>query len=197
MTQLAGVPGAMESYAMVMARPPRAYETDKVDQGYLPAYNWIADLLGPAARVCELGVLGGGSLATWQDLFQDGVIAGVDTNPGAYWPEGTHRIVAGQDDPALPGLLAPYASQWDLIVDDASHDGGLTAAALVLLWPLVAPGGFYVIEDWFTGFADYSGPCKSPAMLTLARSLLERLHRDSDTESVSYRYGMAIIRKKT
>jgi len=33
-------------------------------------------------------------------------------------------------------------------------------------------------------------------MLDLVKSLLERLRRDSDTESVSYRYGMAIIRKK-
>jgi hypothetical protein len=33
-------------------------------------------------------------------------------------------------------------------------------------------------------------------MLALASSLLERLHWNTDTESVSYRYGMAIIRKK-
>jgi hypothetical protein len=33
-------------------------------------------------------------------------------------------------------------------------------------------------------------------MLDVAKNLLERLRADSDTESVSYRYGMAIIRKK-
>ena len=81
-------------------------------------------------------------------------------------------------------------------MDDASHDGKLTTATLELLWPLVAPGGFYVVEDWFVGFGDYRGPCKSPAMLEVAQGLLERLHRDTDTEWVSYRYGMAVIRKK-
>ena len=199
--RLQNVPWAwmpMDPYPMARApgRAAEPYATDKVGQGYLPAYNHIADQLGGTARVCELGVLGGGSLATWQDLFPQGTIAGVDTNPNATWPAGTIRIVAGQDDPALPGLLRAHSAEWDLIVDDASHDGELTARSLDLLWPLVSAGGYYVIEDWFTGYPGYCGPCKSPAMLSLVKGLLDRLHRDSDTDSVSYRYGMAIIRKK-
>ena len=172
------------------------YHTDKVAQGYMPAYLDIAADLGPAARVCELGVFSGGSLAAWQQIFPQGLVAGVDVNPDMGWPPGTIRIVASQDDPALPGLLLEHAGEWDLIVDDASHDGALTAAALEHLWPLVAPGGFYVIEDWFVGFADYAGACKSPAMLNVAQGLLERLRPGTDTEWVSYRYGMAVIRKK-
>jgi hypothetical protein len=197
-TPLKGVFGAMEAYPIastpgLVAKP---YATDKVAQGYLPAYNAIADQLSSTARVCEIGVLGGGSLATWQDIFQHGTIAGVDQNPNAFWPGGTIKIVAGQDDPGLPAMLTQHAGAWDLIVDDASHDGDLTAATFALLWPLVSPGGFYVIEDWFVGYPEYDGPCKSPAMLALARSLLDRLRKGSDTESVAYRYGMAIIRKK-
>jgi Methyltransferase domain len=187
---LPGDGGFLETYR----RYP--YHTDKVAQGYMPAYLDIAADLGPAARVCELGVFSGGSLAAWQQIFPRGLVAGVDINPGAGWPDGTIRIVASQDDPALPALLAGYSPEWDLIVDDASHDGTLTAAALDHLWPLVAPGGFYVIEDWFVGFADYTGACKSPAMLGVARGLLERLRPGTDTEWVSYRYGMAVIRKK-
>ena len=175
---------------------PRPYQTDKVTQGYMGTYRDIAADLGPAARVCEVGVHAGGSLATWQDLFPDGTVAGVDIDPGACWPPGTIRVVASQDDPDLPALLGEHEAAWDLIVDDASHDGTLTAVTLGLLWPLVAPGGFYAIEDWFTGFGDYTGACKSPAMLGVVQGLLERLHRDTDTEWVSYRYGMAVIRKK-
>jgi hypothetical protein len=33
-------------------------------------------------------------------------------------------------------------------------------------------------------------------MLRLAESLLDRLHEDTDTDSIEYRHGMAIIRKK-
>lgn len=175
----------------------KAFETDKVAQGYMTAYREISDYLGPAARVCEIGVLNGGSLATWQNLFPQGTIAGVDCKPGMHWPDGTIKIVTNQDDPALPDLLTEHEFEWDLIVDDASHDGDLTARTLELLWPLVSPGGFYVIEDWFVGFDDYRGPCKSPAMLPLVQSLLCRLHADGDVASIGYRYGMAIMRKKT
>ena len=190
--------GGMTSYPVGKALPAgKAYDTDKVQQGYMPSYNYIADLLGGAARVCEIGVWQGGSLSTWKDLFPSGVIAGIDTNPSSSWPEGAIKIIASQDDPKLPEILAGYSPEWDLIVDDASHDGRLSARTLDLLWGMVSPGGFYVIEDWFVGFSHYNGPCKSPEMLDLAKSLLERLHHDSDTESVSYRYGMAIIRKKS
>jgi hypothetical protein len=198
LTPLKGVFGAMETFP-ITKMPPRdvkAYDTDKVVQGYLPAYNTIADQLNGPARVCEVGVLAGGSLATWQDLFPGGTICGVDRDTNAYWPPGTIKIIAGQDDPGLPAMLSRHAEAWDLVVDDASHDGELTARTLDLLWPLVSPGGFYVIEDWFVGFGDYHGACKSPVMLDVAKNLLERLRADSDTESVSYRYGMAIIRKK-
>lgn len=188
--------GVTAPFPLGVVPSPKAYDTDKVTQGYLPAYNGIADLLGDAARVCEVGVFRGGSLATWQDLFPKGIIVGVDVSPDALWPDGTIKVVAAQDDPDLPGLLRKHAESWDLIVDDASHDGVKTGAALDLLWPLVSPGGFYVIEDWFVGYREYRGACKSPEMLELAESLLQRLRQNSDTESVSYRYGMAIIRKK-
>jgi hypothetical protein len=174
--------------------PAAAFQTDKIAHGYMPAYHKIAARLGLAARVCEVGVFFGGSLATWQVIFPDGLVAGVDNYRHAQWPEGTVRIFASQDDPELPKLLAEHSAQWDLIVDDASHDGRLTAKTLGLLWPLVAPGGYYVIEDWFTGYDDYPG--YDDSMLRLAEALLERLHEDTDTDSVEYRHGMAIIRKK-
>jgi hypothetical protein len=110
------------------------FATDKIQHGYMPTYLRIAADLGPAARVCEVGVWGGGSLHMWQALFPDGLVAGVDANPDCRWPDGTHRIVAAQDDPALPVLLAQHAPAWDLIVEDASHDGALSAATFRLLW---------------------------------------------------------------
>ena len=198
------------------------YETDKEWNGFLPEYQRIAGILGPAARVCEIGVQYGASLLMWQDLYPEGLIAGVDFNPGATWPEGTKRIVSGQDNPALPGLLGEHSQQWDLIVDDGSHNGAKTRAAFEMLWPMVSPGGFYVIEDWFIGLPLWpstgcwgGAPPGSPAvaasydpeLLQAAQDLLLLLDKpycgmgapgpfaDSEAESVSYRYGLAIVRK--
>ena len=160
------------------------FATDKIGHGYLPTYLRIAAELGPAARVCEVGVEHG-----------HGLVCGVDSNGGSRWPEGTITVICDQDSPSLPGRLREHAEAWDLIVDDASHFGALTAATFQLLWPLVAPGGFYVVEDWMVGlpgvWPEYGG-----SMLAVAQGLLPLLTRDGDVEDITYRYGLAVVRKK-
>ena len=171
------------------------FTTDKVTLGYLPSYLRIAAELGPAARVCEVGVFGGASLNMWQALFPGGLVAGVDNNAGSFWPAGTVSIVCGQDDPGLPARLRHHAPWWDLIVEDASHDGKLSQVTFGLLWPLVAPGGFYVLEDWMVGlpggWEDYG-----TSMADTAAGFLQLLTGDSDVEDITYRYGLAVLRKK-
>jgi len=169
------------------------FATDKVTHGYLPSYRRIAAVLGPAARVCEVGVDRGHGLDMFRVLFPDGLIAGVDMNPGCRWPDGTIRIVAAQDDPGLFVLLGNYSLAWDLIADDASHLGALTTATFRLLWPLVAPGGFYVIEDWMVGLG---WPGYDGSMLACVQGLLPLLTRDGDVEDITCRYGLAVLRKK-
>jgi hypothetical protein len=169
------------------------FATDKVTHGYLPAYLRIAAELGPAARVCEVGVQHGHGLDLFQALFPAGLVAGADVSGGCRWPDGTVRIVAAQDDPQLFTLLGNYSLEWDLFADDASHDGNLTVATLRLLWPLLAPGGFYVIEDWMVGLG---WPGHDDSMLMMAQGLLTLLTRDGDVEDITYRYGLAVLRKR-
>lgn len=199
------------------------YQTDKETLGYVPDYRRIAGILGPAARVCEIGVHGGLSLDMWRDLFPQGLVAGVDFQPGSRWPPGTVQIIAEQTDPELPGMLDEHSPAWDLIVDDGSHNGARTAATFGMLWPRVAPGGFYVIEDWFTGLplwastGSWGGAPRGsaaiaasydPGMLAMVQGLLTMLDepyrgdpetralpRGTDVESVTCRYGLAIVRK--
>jgi len=40
------------------------------------------------------------------------------------------------------------ANELDLVVDDASHTYEQTKASFEILFPLLRPGGIYVIEDW-------------------------------------------------
>jgi len=169
------------------------FATDKTGHGYLPAYLRIAAALGPAANVCEVGVEHGHGLDMFQALFPAGLICGVDANGGARWPDGTITVICDQDSDTLPGKLAQHAQAWDLIVDDASHDGTLTTATLRLLWPLLAPGGYYVIEDWMTGLG---WPGWDDSMLTCVQGLLPLLTRDGDVEDITCRYGLAVLRKK-
>ena len=168
--------------------------TDKHNHGYVDEYRKIAAELGEKARVCELGVYYGASLNLWKELFPQGLIAGVDMREESWWPNGTIKIVAEQQDPDLVPLLWGHSDSWDLIVDDCSHLGELTAISLGHLWALVSPGGYYVIEDWQVGFSHWLDFDRS--MLTLAENLISYLTEDSDVESIKYRYGMVIMKKK-
>ena len=106
------------------------FKTDKDEpHGYIPDYLRLAAEVGPGATVCEVGVLYGDSLVMWQELIPGGQIIGIDHDPGSVWPDGTHKIVAQQDDPQLNLKVAGVApAGCDLIVDDASHIGHLSAA---------------------------------------------------------------------
>jgi cephalosporin hydroxylase len=181
----------------------RGFLTDKDESGYVQTYTGLAQTLRQDPTVCELGVYQGGSLALWQEMFPHAaVIVGVDIDPGATWPSGTVKIVADQQDPTLPHQLSTVLaseafgrSTFDLIVDDASHQGHLTYKSLQHLWPLVAPGGFYVIEDWCVGFPMYQH--YDDSMLSMAMMLLNFFDTpETNVHFLTYSYGMIIVRKK-
>ena len=162
--------------------------TDKIPLGFMTAYQPIAKELGPAAKVCELGVALGGSLELWKYLFPDGTIAGVDIDPDSGWSEDTIKIVCDQSDSELPSILSNYSRKWDLIIDDASHVAYLTASSLDNLWPLVRPGGYYVIEntDLNRGMADFAASLIN----------IDRFSLCSNVEMVSYFIGLVVLKKR-
>lgn len=178
---------------------PPFFHTDKIEpHGYFQTYVQLAGELGPAASVCELGVANGESLRMWQSFFPLGMIVGVDMDPEAVWPEGTFKVLAQQDDPALPEKLAH--NKFDLIVDDCSHNGILTRKSFGLLWNCLNPGGYYVVEDWMVALRDGEtwGPQSNwgDSMLRAAESFLPMLsHRDGECDFILYRYGMIIIHR--
>ena len=176
-----------------------AFDTDKIHpHGYGPDYQRLAEAVGSAATVCELGVLYGGSLRMWQHYFpQSPAIIGVDRDPNATWPEGTVRIVAEQADPELGAKVREHAPDGcDLIIDDGGHRGGPTAAALAQLWPLVKPGGYYVVEDWADEwmFPHWPRP-ESDALIGWVPSLIETLNNGAQTVTYT-REGLVIIQRR-
>jgi hypothetical protein len=124
---------------------------------YLSIYE---QLLGPlrneAFTMLELGVWKGDSLEMWRDAFPRATIVGVDLQPPPLELGPRVHIVRGdQTDRELMArvrsLHAPKG--FDLIIDDASHIGAVTARSLQVLYAdHLRPGGLYCIEDWGTGY---------------------------------------------
>lgn len=170
------------------------FTTDKVGHGYLGVYmELLAPLTKPAAytpfipRIVEIGIAGGEGLEMFRALCPNAEITGVDIRADLTWPGWARRVVCQQDAPELVQMLP---GMYHLIVDDASHDNVKTATTFRNLWPKVTSGGLYVIEDWNHA----NGICAS-----LARELPGLFldpGADNDLDSITYRHGMIILRRK-
>ncbi len=116
-----------------------------------------------ADRVFEVGIWDGGSTAFWVECFHpkkhvaidilprrdseyfDRYIAsrGLDSRVKTYW--GVDQGDSGR----LRAIVArEFEAPLDLVIDDASHMYPLTKATFETLFPLLRPGGLYIIEDW-------------------------------------------------
>jgi SAM-dependent methyltransferase len=172
-----------------------SYDTDKaLHTHYLQKYEeHFKNLLDRDIRLLELGVFRGGSLLLWRDYFERGLIVGLDLNPVQLEdPGGRIRFYCGrqQDVKLLDKIARETAPEgFDVIIDDCSHIGELTR---ISFWHLfdnhLKPGGFYVIEDWSTGYWDnwFDGVGFRPRLdlshnprAFRCRSALLRLYRNS------------------
>lgn len=145
-------------------------------------------------RVLELGVYQGGSVVFLDQLLKPDRISAIElsTTPipalDKYISDNADRARlyygTSQDDvEKLKEIVSrDFDGQLDLVVDDASHFYEQTKTSFMTLFPLVRPGGMYIIEDWGWSFQDvfqdsasawYSMP--SPANLII--ELMEDMTR--------------------
>jgi hypothetical protein len=127
--------------------------TDKSSAGhnYCRHYELLLGYLtGVWAKLLEIGVARGASLRMWAEWLPHARIFGLDDNSaGDCWlgdPPRVQVTIGSQSDPAVL-LYLSQAGPFEVIVDDASHCPADQLAAFYALWPSVATGGWYVIED--------------------------------------------------
>jgi Methyltransferase domain len=116
-----------------------------------------------AEGVIELGIYDGGSTAFWYELFRPRKHVALDiqgqTDPPYFRRYVESRGLGGriktywntdQADKARLRLIVETELEGppDLVIDDASHLYWPTRASFEALFPLLMPGGLYIIEDW-------------------------------------------------
>ena len=154
---------------------------------YTPVYHQLfAHLRDKPVRLLEIGIggyqfqkIGGASLAMWADYFPNGRILGIDVfaNTLELGPRVCVRQ-GSQDDAAFLARMSDEHGPFDIVIDDGSHVPQHVTASFNVLFPKLADGGLYVIEDVQTTFwPDFGGSAlDGGATMHLARSILEHLN---------------------
>jgi cephalosporin hydroxylase len=169
---------------------------------YLTEYERLfAPMRKQPLRLLELGVRFGASMCLWRDYFPSAMIVGLDlASKSKDFPDDERvRFVQGsQDNPAsLDRCAFTAGGPFDIIVDDASHIGRLTAASFSYLFPrYLKPGGFYVIEDICTAFLKDFPDSEPFAAPDIGKRLPLAFGRDDPRRFAGHQAGMVGVVKQ-
>lgn len=183
--RLSGLARRLDGSADTLTALADRYGTDKGaafgGHQYTRVYSELFEKLRDLpVRVLEIGLMGMGrggwdddrlrdsgkarardapSLRMWAHYFPRGAIFGLDFNDFSEVRIPRCRILRG--DASRPAdLLAAIdetGGNFDIVIDDASHRSDHQQIALGTLFPAVAPGGVYIIED-----LNYQPPDREP-----------------------------------
>lgn len=118
---------------------------------YLDVYEpYLIQWRDVPISILEIGVRDGASLRMWQDYFRKASrLVGLDIDPQCAMHESPpiHIRIGDQCDAAFLDSVIREFGSFDLIIDDGSHNNRHIVSSFERLWPAVAPGGIYIIED--------------------------------------------------
>jgi hypothetical protein len=132
--------------------------TDKtsLENDYLRHYDRILrHIREEPFQLLEIGIAQGASLRTWEKFLPAATIIGVDIQEGCRRFEGgrvTVEIGSQADPEFLSTLTAKY--QPFVIIDDGSHQSAHVFLTFERLFPVLRPGGIYIIEDTYLHHAN-------------------------------------------
>ena len=128
---------------------------------YIPLYDrYFGRFRSAPVRFLEIGVSKGGSLQMWRKYFgPKAILYGIDIDPECAKFDGQAGVVriGSQDD---AGFLAEVVGEMggvDIVLDDGSHRMDHIRRSLLALYPMLNPGGLYMIEDLHTAYSSTYG----------------------------------------
>lgn len=199
------------------------YGTDKASNGhnYLQVYEQIMPSVRPV-NLLEIGWFDGASMRMWREyLHEESTIIGVDIEPKDEIC-GVEFVQANATQyellTSINWLTLGEAPGLDFIIDDGSHLSPDVIASLEMLWDLVRPGGYYIVEDLHVSYHEnWKGwdPSLNHVGTTVRKTSMEFLKKVADdvhfghagagpwrqqslpdVASIAFYPGLAIIQKK-
>jgi len=126
--------------------------SDKWDS-YLGYYDeLLAGIRGREISMLEIGVQNGGSMETWPQYFEAGkLFIGCDIDPNCsrliYDDPRVNIVIGDANLQETYNKISSLCSSFDIIIDDGSHRSIDIMNSFINYFPLLKPGGLYIIED--------------------------------------------------
>jgi len=160
----------------------RRFRTDKAGMHQYTGHyeRHLSHLRDSTFALLEIGIggyrregAGGASLRMWNAYFEKARIVGLDKNDKSFVDGGRIATVRGsQDDAALLTRVSSDHGPFTVVIDDGSHRPEHIRKTFEVLFPLLADGGVYVVEDvqtsyWpqYGGAVDRDDPSTTMAMV--------------------------------
>lgn len=134
--------------------------------GYTVYYDrYFSPLQDKRLSIMEIGVRWGGSLRMWEEFFPQAKVYGVDNQKWCTKSDSKRIKVFIGDQTDVPFLdsIVKQTGKLDIVIDDGSHMIEDQMLSFRTLWPHVAPGGMYIIEDAHCAYQKkYHGGYRKP-----------------------------------
>jgi hypothetical protein len=133
-------------------------------------------------KMLEIGVFKGGSLELWREYYGDAAtIFGIDVDPkcSEYVTPPNQVRIGSQDDEHFLRQVVLEMGTPDIVLDDASHIGRHQSKSFEILFPLLNPGGLYVIEDLHTSYWEHGyegGYRREDTAIGLVKQMIDDMH---------------------
>ena len=134
--------------------------------GYVKHYQrYFSSIRRKKVKILEIGIggysdpkAGGGSLRMWEEYFPRSMIYGIDIQDKSCLESRRVKVFTGsQNDPAFLKKVTAEIGQIDIVIDDGSHINEHVITSFHVLFPYLADGGIYAIEDVQTSYMPQFG----------------------------------------
>jgi hypothetical protein len=146
---------------------------------YDEAVEKILSNTSKVPTIVEVGILHGGSLFMWRDLFGPSArIIGVDLNPEALkWKRyGFEIFIGNQSRSEFWRDFYEKVGPIDLLIDDGGHTNRQQIVTVINALHHMNPGGIIIIEDTDTSFAKEFGNPSKFSFLNFSKSYVDELY---------------------
>jgi hypothetical protein len=141
-------------------------KTGKVSDKWQSYLEYYDDIFIPFREkniaLLEIGIQNGGSIETWAKYFEQGdIFIGCDIDENCSRLKFNDRriniVIGDVNIPFTYKKICEFEKSFDIVIDDGSHVSPDVLNSFVNYFPLLKPGGVYIVEDAHTLYADGFG----------------------------------------